>query len=85
VALYVSDSLLQTIRTTVLVIWMPELMLMKDHAGSFIRIFRTVNEPEVAGIPALYRHILSISSYDIEILSIYFIKALQIKHRQPPY
>ena len=41
--------------------------------------------PVMTGIPTLYRHILTISNYDIEVISINLIKALLFEHSQPPY
>lgn len=56
-----------------------------DPASWKCRIFGTVQVPVMTGIPALYRHILTISNYDIEVISINLIKALLFKHSQPPY
>ena len=49
------------------------------------RISGTMQVPVMPGIPALYCNILTISNYDIEIISINLIKALLFKHSQTPY
>ena len=67
VALYAPDSLLQTIRTTVLVIWMGCLMLMKYDTGSRSGILRIMNEPIVPGVPAHNRYIKGIRKDDGEV------------------
>ena len=41
--------------------------------------------PVMPGIPALYCNILTISNYDIELISINLIKALLFEPSQPPY
>lgn len=84
VTLYAPDSLLQTIRTTVLVIWMRCLMLMKYDACSRCRILRIMDEPVMPGIPAHNRYIKDIRKDDGEILRIQSRKVFRIKHRPSP-
>lgn len=83
VALYASDSLFQTICTTVLVIWMGCFVLVEYDTGSRCRILRIMNKPEMPGIPAHDCHIKSICENDGEILRIQIREIICIKHR--PY
>lgn len=84
VALYAPDSLLQTICTTVLVIRMRCLMLVKYDACSRCRILRIMDEPVMSGIPAHNRYIKGICEDDGEILLIQSRKVFRIKHRSSP-
>lgn len=84
VTLYAPDSLLQTISTTVLMIWMRCLMLVEYDTCSRCRILRIMDEPVVPCIPAHNRHIKSICKYDGEILRIQNGKFIRIKHRPSP-
>ena len=84
VALYAPDSLLQTIRTTVLVIWMRCLMLVEYDACSRCRILRIMDEPVMSCIPAHNRYIKGICKDDGEILRIQSRKVFRIKHRPSP-
>ena len=84
VALYAPDSLLQTIRTTVLVIWMRCLMLVEYDACSRCWILRIMDEPVMSGIPAHNRHIKIVCENDGEILWIQYRKGFRIKHRPSP-
>ena len=80
-----SHRLVKRIGSSVLMIWTLKKVLMKYDERLLIRIFSTVQVPVMTGIPALYRHILAISNYDIEVISINLIKALLFEHSQPPY
>ena len=80
VALYAPDSLLQTIRTTVLVIWMRCLMLVEYDACSRCRILRIMNEPIMAGVSAHHSHIKGICEDDGEVLRIQSGEISCIKH-----
>ena len=84
VALYAPDSLLQTIRTTVLVIWMRCLMLVEYDACSRCRILRIMDEPVMSCIPAHNRYIKGFCKDDGEILRIQSRKVFRIKHRPSP-
>ena len=84
-SLNTSHRLIKRIGSSMLVVWTLEEVFMKYDKRLFHRVFRTVQIPVMPGIPALYRHILAISNYDIEIISINLIKALLFKHSQPPY
>ena len=79
------NRLSQTPGVSVLMISILKTMLMEYDQSFLCRISGTVQIPVMPGIPALYRHILAISNYDIEIISINLIKALLFKHSQPPY
>ncbi len=83
-ALYAPDSLLQTIRTTVLVIWMRRLMLVKYDACPRCRILGIMNEPIMAGVPAHHSHIKGICEDDGEVIRIQCRKIFRIKHRCSP-
>ena len=79
------NRLSQTSCVSVLMISILKAMLMEYDQSFLCRISGTVQVPVMTGIPALYRHILTISNYDIEVISINLIKALLFKHSQPPY
>ena len=80
-----SHCLVQSIGSAMLMIRTLEKVFMKYDERLFHRIFRAVQVPVMTGIPTLYRHILTISNYDIEVISINLIKALLFEHSQPPY
>lgn len=81
VALYALDSLLQTIRTTVLMIWMRCPMLVKNDACSRCRILWIMDEPVVPGISAHDCYIKGICEDDGKVLRIKYRKVIRIKHR----
>lgn len=84
VALYAPDSLLQTIRTTVLVIWMRCLMLVEYDACPRCRVLRIMNKPVMAGVSAHHCHIKGICEDDGEVIRIQCRKIFRIKHRRSP-
>ena len=84
VALYAPDSLLQTIRTTVLGRWRRCLMLVEYNACSRCRILRIMDEPVMPSIPAHNRYIKGICKDDGEILWIQSRKVFRIKHKPSP-
>ena len=84
VALYAPDSLLQTICTTVLMIWMRRLMLVKYDACSRCRILRIMDKPIMTGIPAHNRYIKGICEDDGEVIRIQSGKISCIKHSLSP-
>ena len=63
----------EAVLPAVLVIRMAESVLMKDHAGAFIRITGAVQIPIVTGVSAQDRHVHIISHYDIEIGRIHLL------------
>ena len=84
VALYAPDSLLQTISTTVLMIWMRCLMLVEYDTCSRCRILRIMDEPVMSGIPAHNRYIKGICEDDGEVLRIQSGEISCIKHSLSP-
>ena len=79
------NRLSQTSCVSVLMIPILKTMLMEYDQSFLCRIPGTMQVPVMTGIPTLYRHILTISNYDIEVISINLIKALLFEHSQPPY
>ena len=75
----------QGVRPAVLVVRMRCLMLVEYDHGSLLRILRIMQIPVMPGIVALYRHIIGIRGYDVEILRIQTLQIIRIKHRQPPF
>ena len=84
VTLYAPDSLLQTISTTVLMIWMRCLMLVEYDTCSRCRILRIMDEPVMSGILAHNRNIEGICKDDGEVLRIKSREISCIKHSLSP-
>ena len=84
-SLNTSHRLIKRIGSSMLVVWTLEEVFMKYDKRLFHRVFRTVQIPVMTGISALDCNILTISNYDIEIISINLIKALLFEHSQSPY
>lgn len=83
-----SDSsycLPQRIRSTVLMIWMRSLVLMKYDHGPLARIFRIVQVPVVTGISGHDRHIIGIRSDDGKVCRIQALHIFITEHRQSPF
>ena len=83
-SLNTSHRLIKRIGSSMLVVWTLEEVFMKYDKRLFHRVFRTVQIPVMTGISALDCNIPIVHQNDIEILGINLLKAVFIKHSQPP-
>ena len=79
-SLYTPNRLSQIILSAMLVVWMTELVLVKDNAGIAAWCVRAVQIPIVSSVFALDGHVIFTRHNHIEIVSVYRFQLLRIKH-----
>ena len=79
-SLYSPNRLSQIILSAMLVVWMTELVLVKDNAGIAAWCIRAVQIPIMSCILALNGHVIFTRHNHVEASSVYCFQLFRIKH-----